>query len=167
MSSDLGNILLALCGFGVVCCGSVLLVFLLLGRFTGRTMLLPAISMIGNMLLSRRDDNESDEDKREFRPSRPSSLDMFDAKRQDLDAQFDAAFEQHAGEQPPTAGIIRPPDSSGTLRSKTPDDHFDDFEAPSLRGRPRRDTRRSDRNDSDDEIFGGVLDDDGDGFPDF
>ena len=64
---ELGNIVLAFCGFSVVCCGSMLLALLLLGKVTGRTMLFPAMSMFSSMLFGEK---EEQDEERESRPRR-------------------------------------------------------------------------------------------------
>jgi hypothetical protein len=73
---------------------------------------------------------------------------------------------------PPPPGMPSMPSSPGTdfeIPAPSADDIFGPGGLPGLRGQrrhPGRDTRR-DRNENDDEVFGGMLDDDGDGYADF
>ncbi|MGQ9889097.1 MAG: hypothetical protein ACUVSX_11500 [Aggregatilineales bacterium] len=70
------------------------------------------------------------------------------ARAQGLD--FDAAVTRHSAQNaPPAAQGARPPDLGPLSRVES----------------PRRQSRFG-REFSDDELFGGVLDDDGDGYPD-
>ncbi len=60
--SDVSSILVAVCGFGVVCCGSLVLGFALLVRIFGATLVLPAIASVSSAIFNRNDNNDDDLD---------------------------------------------------------------------------------------------------------
>ena len=157
---DLGNLAIAFCGISAVCCGAVLLALFLLARVTGRSVLLPIISIFGNMFLRGGDSQDEDEidlptrrsNKRSLRPSG-------DTRRRSLDEEFDAAFTRNERSQSPDQA-----------RQSKVDPNFELPDTPALRGgakrTSRRDMRRSTLDAEEDEIMGGMLDEDGDSFPD-
>lgn len=164
---SLGDYVLAICGFGVVCCGAGVLALLALGRLTGATMLFPALTMFSSMLFGEKE-NAQDDQAIEYRQPRPRGIsrtfrDRVRAAKQD----FDTAVARQEGNR----GKSKRDSLSSQIapRDFSSDDYDDDFDRPSLRSnrnRPRRDLRRSGLDSADDEVFGGMFDEDGDGFPD-
>jgi hypothetical protein len=216
---DVGNVLVAGCGIGVVCCGSVLLAAIIMTRVLGRAvmlpMIMPVISALGGQLLGFGKDADVDEElepprKRKRRPldagavsaSAQSDRDSFDEAlaRQRGDGSFDAQSSA-SPKRPPQSGLgselsgggfdksyygVRDAsnDPNRVIRDRRYRRNFEDVDttadnlsessgidfssdAPSLRSDRRSRGRRRSPEDKDDEIFGGMLDDDGDGFSDF
>lgn len=136
------GLLSGLCGLGIVCSGLLLVGLFVAIRLTGRG-LLPLLSM----LLSRRGDRETDASV--VLPRRRIDL-RARAQSVDFDTALAAASRDDRITPPPA-----PPDVSAQTSSLPPAD----ADRPWLKG------RRRPRNE--DEIFGGMLDRDGDGDIDF
>ena len=163
--NDIKTLIIALCGLSGACCGTLVLGALLLGRLTGGSFLLPVMSLFGSFFFRDKDDQKEDAEMERRRPRRQRDEGGIRKRRDPRDIDFDAAVDRYAGQdgKPKSGGRARP------MPRKPSNQDLDDFEPPTLRSnrnRPRRDTRRSGRADIDDEIMGGLLDDDGDGFPD-
>jgi hypothetical protein len=163
--SDMQTIIVSVCGLGGACCGTLVLGLLLMGRMTGGSFLLPVMSMFGSFFFRDKDDQKEDAELERRRPRRKRSEGGIRSRRDSREVDFDAAVDRYAGQEgkPKTGGRARP------MPRKPSNQDFDDFESPNLRSnrnRPRRDTRHSGRGDIDDEIMGGLLDEDGDSFPD-
>lgn len=179
---------------GVVCCCGIPILGFVGFRFLGVSMLIPAIGGVWNVIEdmfgggSDNDDSTSDAPRRRTRPTpnKPTQ-----AKAQMTD--FDQLVERYRQEKssptisssaqsatPTDSGKspygVRDRNSSGlpgrTLRDKRYERNSGPSEVPqvSLDDTPdrnflkRRRDRRSDY--TDDEIFGGILDEDGDGYAD-
>ncbi|PJF23438.1 MAG: hypothetical protein CUN56_00885 [Phototrophicales bacterium] len=184
---DWQNVLLI--GGGICCCGIPILGFIAF-RFLGMTMFLPAFGAVWNVLegMFGGDDGSDDEDSSSLRrQSRPTPTKPRAQSAQMMD--FDVLVEKYRQEkQSPSIGAqgadksqfgVRRSDipPGRTLRDKRfrrnqvssemPETDLDQPPKPDrdfLSRRPTRDTRR--REHHDDEIFGGILDDDGDGYID-
>ena len=190
---DLQNILVTICGVGCVCMGGVALVLMVGFRFFGGAVLTPIItaagSLFGGLFGGGKEEDELEEEiSRIQKRDVPRSTD-FRARAQSMD--FDSQVAQKLNQQreefsdnsdpygAQSAGVpldkvdprvqgndddiqVPPPDRSDDVGLRPPN-------IPSLRNpsnRPFRD-RRANRNDArDDEFFGGMLDEDGDGYPD-
>ncbi len=164
--NDLGNLLLALCGFGVVCCGSVALALFLLARVTGQAILLPVMAIFEGVLGGGRKDGDQDEIEYRPTPGRRPRRDFQTRKQRSLEQDFDAAVAQYKG----SSGKRKRGEPLPPTPESQPGDGFDPINPPDLRGPSipsDRDTRRGSRDADDDEAFGGFMDDEGDGFPDF
>ena len=166
--SAIESYILIFCGSSIVCTGVLFLFLLVVARRTGGSaMMIPALSMLANMLFRDKGGEAEDEDSERRSPSRrrreaETSRRSFDARSQAAEDDFDAALQRNRGGRSARPGRPRP-------RSRTGGDS-DDSQPPSLRGNPsrsRRDTRRGNLDSADDEILGGVLDDDGDGYSDY
>lgn len=138
------GLLSGLCGLGIVCGGLLLIGLLVVIRLTGRG-LLPLLSI----LLSRRAESRSVD-----LPPLPRRRVDLRARAQsvDFDSALAAAQAQDSATSPPTPPLNGTPQAS-PLPPSAPS-------RPWLNGRHRRP-----RNE--DEIFGGMLDSDGDGDVDF
>jgi hypothetical protein len=157
--NSLGDYVIAFCGFGVVCCGAGVLALLAFGKLTGATMLFPALTMFSSMLFGEKENTQDNEDPDYRRPRRKGGARDFRARAQAAKMDFGAGSRKPKRD---SASPIAP-------RNFGDSDADDDFDRPSLRSnrnRPGRDMRRSGQDSADDEVFGGMFDEDGDGFPD-
>jgi hypothetical protein len=187
---DVGNILVAGCGIGVVCCGSVLLAGIIMTRVLGRAVMLPVImpviSALGGQLLGFGKDSGVDE---EFEPPRkrkrrPIDAGAFSASAQSERDSFDEALARRRGGggsfDAQSSALPKRPSQSGlgselsggrlnksNFLENAEDNFTESNDPPSLRSDRRSRGRRRSPDDKDDEIFGGMLDDDGDGFSDY
>ena len=166
---DLGELLIILCGLGFGCIGSLLVLALLLFRFTGLGAMLPAMSMFNALSPDGKEDDD-DDDPRYKRKRGKISQRRLQSRGQVEDPDFDAAIARHrdgTGKRKPGRR------GSGSMLSRSQSAFDETPDTDRHRGlrsnpsRPRRDTRRSSRDSSDDEAFGGMMDDDGDGYADF
>jgi hypothetical protein len=160
-----GLLLLALGGLALVCLtgmGGLLLLVLRLARG-------PIVAFFG--LLARNVDEADDPDSITSVPRRPKPNLRAIAQQQDFDALV-AARERDQRAAPPggTGAVItpadRPPSPFGVDRAAPPDTRIGqrDVPPPPFANRDRR--PRDERAHREDEIFGGMLDFDGDGRPD-
>lgn len=155
---DIGLILVAVCGLSLVCVGTFAVVAFIVVRTTG-VRLWDAFSGIGGIfgVLSAGEDDEpelsaySDSAEQRGRHSRQSLR----ARAQELD--FDAAIARHIGEDTPPAAA-----QSSAAAPREPGTRL-----PTYRPTSNRRLRTQQDEDNEDEIFGGFLDDDGDGTVDF
>lgn len=187
---DLGNILLAVCGIALLCTCGVGLVFILALRVMGRSALMAFMPLLISFMNNRRNRNDDDNDDLD-RPRAQSrgrpSADSLRSRAQslDFDSRSQDSFSAQSGQLPPPPsdlsrnrfggqGANQPPSSRPLPGRPIDDNPLGPVDVPSLRGRsrgglpddpPRR--PRRDSNANDDEVFGGMLDDDGDGNPDF
>jgi hypothetical protein len=146
---DNSSLLIAVAGFAVVCAGTLFIALLLVLRVTGRS----AWTFLG--LLVRRGGSDADEDEPSYVPRPRQNLREL-AKSID----FDTAVARNVVEQeefgapaaPPGAQDFKPIDSPGLERA--------------LRKGDRNPPPRRQNDYDNDEIFGGMLDFDGDGSPD-
>lgn len=137
------GLLSGLCGLGIICSGLLLVGLLVVIRLTGRG-LLPLLSIF----LNRRAD------------SKPVDMPLPRRRRVDLraraqSADFDSALAAASYQEPdapPPASPLGATPQTAPLPPAAPD-------------RPWRNGRRRPRNE--DEIFGGMLDNNGDGDVDF
>lgn len=152
---DIGLILVTVCGLSLVCVGTFVVVAFIVVRTTG-VRLWDAFSGIGGVfgvLNSGEDDEPELANRSAARRDRRSRADLR-ARAQALD--FDSAVARHSEEpaSPTALSADTPPRQPGTrLPTERP-----------LGGASQR--RRRAEGDED-EIFGGFLDDDGDGSIDF
>lgn len=131
-------LLLSVCAFSLVCLGLVALI----GWFGFRLFGLHFLA-IAPWATNTADDEEIAEAKTYRPPRRRASRDLRSRAR---DFDFDSAVQRHQ-QNPPPPGMPPPPDFT---RGAKP---------PPLR--PQRDARRRSRRDeNEDEIFGGILEDD-------
>ena len=151
-------------------------------RVVGRAVLLPIVmpivTSLGGRFLGQSDDENEDGDSDPYSRPRRERRDpeqTFRARAQSGRDSFDDALARRQGGR---SGFDAQgaPDKRGftTRRRPSPfeddgqdEDHMsgsDDF--PSLRDDRRRSRRDSRRPTKDDEVFGGMLDDDGDGYAD-
>lgn len=174
---DFPNIILACCGFGVVCCGSTGIILFMVARTTGIALLMPAANLLSNMIFSDNQDDDENTYKGQIAQRSSSFRDRIRAQSSNFDAQQAAAPQSRFGQQasstsPQQRRKLQPPSFpndpfAGSGESGGQSDDYDPFGVPGLRNRPRRDTRRGRFDEREDEVFGGFLDDEGDGFPDF
>lgn len=92
---DVGNVVIAICGLGVVCLGSVGLGLFLLVRVTGRAMLMPIMSSLGGLLFGGRGE-EVPPEYDEVLQKRPTPRDLH-AKIESANQDFDERFQQTEG----------------------------------------------------------------------
>ncbi len=139
------GLLAGLCGLGIVCGGSLLVLSFVLLRFTGRGLLSFILVTLGNRM------GGSGEQRPARIPRRRVDL-RAKARSADFDAALAAEAQKQTTPMPPAdpTALTAPP----VQRPSAPATH-----APLSANRPRR--------SDDDEIFGGMLDVDGDGDPDF
>lgn len=187
---DLGNILLAVCGVVALCTCSLGLIFILALRVLGRSALMAFMPLLISFMNNRGLRNDDDDDvitPRAQSRGRPSADSLRSrAQSLDFDSRDQDSYSAQSGTLPPPPsdlsrnrfggqGANQPPSGSRPLPGRPLDDNpLGPVDVPSLRGRsrgispdepPRRARRGSNAND--DEVFGGMLDDDGDGHPDF
>lgn len=157
---SLGDYLMAFCGFGVVCCGGGALLLFVLMRFTGLGMMFPAMNMFSGMLFGEKENAEENVSP-EHRPKRKglSRFQSFRARAQAAKADFEPGAKGKRGESRSARMAARD-------FSESDPDPYDSPGLRSNRNRPRRDLRRSGHDSAEDEVFGGMFDEDGDGFPD-
>jgi len=95
---DIGNILITLCGFCTVCCGAFTLALFMLFRVTGRSLILPAVTALSQMVFNR--DDGIDDDDELGAPvrtrARPSAADLT-ARVQSANQDFNQALNQNLG----------------------------------------------------------------------
>lgn len=192
---SLSNVLVTLCGLGVVCCGALGVALFLLFRVTGRSFLLPAFSAISNVFsldslgFGGDDDdtnNNDDDGVGEYRSRRTRSPeDSIRARIQSADDDFNARLRskqsggaprdfKHSSGTPPDE-LDNPDSQLDTYRRARGRDlptvgssrfgSDDDSNDESGRFSRGSRSRRRDR-DYGDEVFGGGLDNDADGTPD-
>lgn len=152
---DIGLILVTVCGLSLVCVGTFLVVAFIVVRTTG-VRLWDAFSGIGGVfgvLNSGEDDEPELTSYSAARRGRRSRADLR-ARTQALD--FDSAVARHSEEpsSPMAQSAGTPPPQPGTR-------------LPTERPLGGASQRRRRAEDDEDEIFGGFLDDDGDGRVDF
>ena len=154
---DFGAVLIAVCGLTVVLVGLILFGILFLVRKSGID-LFDTMGAMTEVFGGNEDGGPEPQTRRGRRDLR--------SRAQSLD--FDSALARHTGQAPPSA--------VNAAQQATPPPLDLDSPAPGLDGRrDRRDSdtraslrrRRRERGDQDDEIFGGMLDEDGDGRIDF
>lgn len=142
------------CGLGLACLGALIggAVFLMSGK-TGEVL-----EALASFLPGWNDDREDDVS--HMVQKRRSTVNLR-AKAKSVD--FDDALAKYGGAAPEP-----PADRSYDVSQPPPDPTFDDGDELAARQRKRlRERRRYNRRYSDDEVFGGLLDDDGDGRPDY
>lgn len=191
---DLLNNIVAICGFGALfCCGFIVAGFLLL-ILTGRAIVIPAVIAFGTQLFGGvaagalgnfsnpfggGDGGSTDDDDGPLRADKGLSASERVRRRREQFGDSEGSLAPDRRRDDPFD--IPPPGQGGSSRrgpiggDSAPDStpSADDILGPPRRpgglrsnpNSPRRDTRRTERND--DEIFGGMLDDDGDGHADF
>lgn len=155
MDSNAG-VLIAIAGFAVVCAGLLFVLLLIVLRVTGRS----AMSFLG--LFIRNATSDKGEDEVSYIPRRQPNL------RQIAESvDFDAAVAKNVVEQEEFGASTAPPPGDN------PKDHdsWQDLNTPSLE-RARRlgnqqGIRRRPQDYDNDEVFGGLLDNDGDGKVDY
>lgn len=187
---DIFQSVLTICGFGMLSCCALGFGVIALLLFSGRAVMIPAVLALAGQIVTgvlggavglvsgsddrgraarRADDGDDDDDAGRPRSERGLSASERLARRR-------ARFEQQRGGTSPAADddwLAQRDPRRGRVGDdfSTPDaPDIGDFGPPphSLRSNPnraRRDTRRTER--TDDEVFGGMLDDDGDGHADF
>lgn len=108
MSNDLPLILLSVCGFATVCIGLIVVVGLLLIRFTGSSFLLPLV----NAFTGRGDESGDDDEGYRPTPARraPTANDLR-ARAQSLD--FDSAVQKYQRSDQPQTNL--PPASTNPI----------------------------------------------------
>lgn len=156
--NDLGSVVLAFCGIGVVCGGALGLLLFLVARFTGGSLFISAIATVGNLFWNN-DEVDEGYDLEGRAERRPGVRTRLKDKRQAMDLDFESAVARHQSGDPnePLPPDTDPPATPSLRNSPEP---------PPLGNRPpRRDRRRQEFHE--DEIFGGMLDDEGDGYPDY
>ncbi|MCB9453955.1 MAG: hypothetical protein H6672_21185 [Anaerolineaceae bacterium] len=153
---DIGLILLTVCGLALVCVGTFLVVAFIVARTTG-VRLWSAFSGIGGIfgvLSAGEDDNEPELVTRSTTRRERRSRGDFRARAQSLD--FDSAVARQVENPSPPSPTAQSTDFS----PRTPRTRF----STTL---PDSQPLRHHDEDNEDEIFGGFLDEDGDGTIDF
>lgn len=135
-------IIVAACGLSLVCVGVLVIIFMTIGRMGGGVM--GFLSIFG-----RGADKDEDDPAYVLRP-RPNLRRIVNTQ------DFDTAIAKNIVQNENGSPFSTPP----SVPSVTPRSRLDAARRSTLRRTPNR--RPSD-NYSDDEIFGGILDDDGDG----
>lgn len=150
------GVLIAIAGFAIVCAGLLFVLLLIVLRVTGRS----AMSFLG--LFIRNIGSDKGEDEISYIPRPQPNL------RQIADSiDFDAAVAKNVVEQEEFGASTVPPPGDN------PKDHdsWQDLNTPSLERAKRmanqRGIRRRPEDYDNDEIFGGLLDNDGDGKVDY
>jgi hypothetical protein len=130
---DLNSVLITVCGFGVVCCGSLVVGVLLLMRVTGRALLLPVFSTLGGMIFgSGGGGYDTDYTPRQRR----ASADQFRARAQTQSGGLDfdqavARYQQQAGASPQ---LSSGQDTTGSQPISDQSTQLNPPDPPSLRG---------------------------------
>lgn len=153
---DIGLILVTVCGLSLVCLGTFAVVAFIVVRTTG-VRLWDAFGGIGAIFgaISAGEDGEPETTARRARRSRPDLR----ARAEALD--FDSAVARHSSEN-------TPPAAAQSAAPRPLADPATPPETRSLTQSPFGSSRRRQRtNEDEDEIFGGLLDEDGDGSIDF
>jgi hypothetical protein len=136
--NDLGNVLLTICGFGTVCCGSVLLAVMLLMRVTGRALLLPIFSTVGSVFFGGSGSQHQDDPYLSRERRRASSGRELRTRAQTTAVDFDQALARYHG-QPPVTGELGA-QSGGPSESDT---QLSTLNPPSMRGKSPYGVRKS------------------------
>lgn len=165
--NDVGNIVLAVCGFGIVCCGGLALAGFVLLNITGRMVLSPTLmglfTLFKNMFRSDDDDDE-DVDEEPLLADRLSPAEAIRARAQAANREFEQKLRRERGmEDEPSQEFLSPPptdltDPKDYIKNRRPSQGDNDI-SPLRRSRfsrPRRDRR---------DVIG--YDDDDDGLIDF
>jgi hypothetical protein len=133
--SDINNVLMTVCGFGVVCCGSLVVGVLLLMRVTGRALLLPVFSSIGGLIFGSGGGGYDTD----YTPRRQrASTDQFRARAQtpagglDFD-QAVARYQQQTGASPQ---LSPGPDTQSSQTVGDQPTQLSPLNPPSLSGSP-------------------------------
>jgi hypothetical protein len=150
--NDVSPVLLAVCGFLIVALGLIIVGGLLMYRFLRFNVFSMAM---GYFMRHQGDELESDP---QITPIQRSH--NLRAKAEALD--FDAALARHSKE----AQVSPAPETQPKAGVANPFEGFKPSDSTSnANGAKRR--KRRDSNEKEDEIFGGMLDEDGDGDIDF
>lgn len=150
------SILVAVCGVGVVCCGGLGLALLTLGRGVALPLVVGVINALRGVpeVIGGDDEDEFgrpvDDRQRGDPRARRGLRDRIQAANDEFNRALKGEHDYGPDDRPasqrpslrrPRSAFEDPPDTRGLRRNP---------------GRPRRDTRHSERHE--DEIFGGMLD---------
>jgi hypothetical protein len=155
---DISPVLIALCGLSVVCLGLIVVGLFMMTRFTGFAIL-PSVLEVVRGLMSNEEDVDSYERERRHRPVRTAAQQRIGQRPEALD--FDAAVERYKQQDPvgppPDPAIPSADDRGLSDFNKHPYGVRDTSSSPGRRLRDKRYRRNA--QDVDDEIFGGLLED--------
>lgn len=147
------TLLIAIAGFAVVCAGSLFILLLIILRVTGRS------AWTFFSLLLRRGDEPSTED-----TSTPVPAPRVNLREIAAQVDFETAVTRNVVEQDQFGANNAPPLGANAQPQDAPP-------MPNLERAKRLGTdnlpRRRNQGYDQDEVFGGLLDDDGDGSPDY
>lgn len=147
------TLLIAIAGFAVVCAGTLFVLLLIILRVTGRS----AWTFFSFLL--QRGSQPAVED--ESNPLPPPRRDLREIAAQ---VDFETAVTRNVVEQDQLGANAAPlPGTSAPLQSPPPMPNLDRAKRLGTDNLPRRRNQGYDQ----DEVFGGLLDDDGDGSPDY
>jgi hypothetical protein len=163
--SDWVPVVAAVCGLSVVCIGLIVAGLLALVRLTGFDIR-SILGNVGEIFAGKGQETGviEEELKRRRRPNFRTQADSLD---------FDSALARYRRDQPPAAtrgpAAPPPPGRPGVDPRRMMDDDFRPLSSDQSDyiARRRSAQRRRRRDPNEDEIFGGMLDEDGDGEPNF
>ena len=151
--TDNSTLLIAIAGFAVVCAGTLFILLLIILRVTGRSAW-----TFFSLLLRRGSDTNIEDQTSPIPPPRPNLREI--ASQID----FETAVTRNVVEQDQFGtNAAPPPGTSAPLQSPPPMPNLDRAKRLGTDNLPRRRNQGYDQ----DEVFGGLLDDDGDGSPDY